>query len=77
MLNMLLLNNIMDRGNVIVGTIFCVTAFFGLNIAFYGKLVLFKDMLGTSFGAMFVFALVIIILYMYIQKRVIKEIFME
>ena len=74
--NMILLNNVMDKGFFIIGVILSVAVYYGILSSFLSEDgVLLKD--AHFFSVPFVLSMLIVALLMYMQKRMHKEVFME
>ena len=73
--NMLLLNNIMDRCFIILGSLLTVFIYFGIVKSFFTA----EEMAdgGAGYIGSFSSSTVVVILFMYMQKRIHKEVFME
>ena len=73
--NMLLLNNIMDKCFIILGSLLTVFIYFGIVKSFFTA----EEMAdgGAGYIGSFSSSTVVVILFMYMQKRIHKEVFME
>ena len=74
---MLLLNNVIDRGFLIIGLLLTVLIYYGMLQAFFGTPVDGELPNVTGQAVIFGASTVIVMIYMYIQKRIHKEVFLE
>lgn len=74
MFNMLLLNNITDKNFIYLGLMIMVVLKFAIEAAIFDEVTVLGQ---GSFSFSFVFAIIIAVIFMYINKRVHKEVFIE
>ena len=74
MFNMLLLNNITDKNFIYLGLMIMVVLKFAIESAIFDEVTVLGQ---GSFSFSFVFAIIIAVIFMYINKRVHKEVFIE
>lgn len=75
MINLLLLNNVMDKGFLVMGTALTVVLYYGIFQALFIQ----SELVGVyrEYISAFIVSTMILILFMYLQKRIVKEVFME
>lgn len=69
------MNNIMDKWFIVVGSILCAVIYYGIVMSFFTVEELAQG--SKSYIASFSFSTIIVILFMYMNKRIHKEVFLE
>lgn len=75
--NMILLNNVMDRGLLFVGIVLSGAVYFGIINSFFKENGVVIKGAHQNFSVIFTLSILIVGLVMYMQKRMHKEVFME